>query len=123
MATREKHPNAKAGHDCDTTVFDSAIVRAFQFLGKRWNGLILARLGQSGPVGFSDLKRGVGKITDSVLSDRLSELAGAGLIARSVSDTRPPTVTYALTPEGERLTPVLEGLASWAETNLPPEKC
>ena len=49
---------------------DGGIRRAFDFLGKRWNGVILGTL-SGGPLGFAELRRGVGTITDSVLSDRL----------------------------------------------------
>jgi DNA-binding HxlR family transcriptional regulator len=101
---------------------DAALERAFGFLGKRWNGVILAVLG-SGPIGFAGLRRAVGSITDSVLSDRLTELAAAGLVRRSVSDTRPPTVSYQLTDAGSALLPVLDQLASWAATAIPEGGC
>ena len=71
-----------------------------------------------GPAGFAELRRALGTITDSVLSDRLSELAGAGLVRRSVTDTRPPGVSYALTESGGALLPVLEQLAQWASGHL-----
>jgi len=98
---------------------DAGLVRAFEFLGKRWSGVILASL-SAGPVGFAELRRGVGSITDSVLSDRLSELAVGGLIDRTVTDTRPPGVTYALTPAGAALLPILHELAAWADQHLTP---
>jgi len=107
-----KHPR---GHDVQ--VCGTWLGRAFEFLGKRWNAVILAALGE-GPAGFADLRRSVGAITDSVLSDRLSELAGVGLIERTVADTRPPTVRYELTPAGLALLPVLDQLAGWAAGNL-----
>jgi DNA-binding HxlR family transcriptional regulator len=94
------------------------VARAFEFLGKRWNGIILASLRQ-GPTGFSELRRGVGAITDSVLSDRLSELARAGLVCREVTDSRPPGVTYSLTAKGQALGPILDQLGNWA-ADLPP---
>lgn len=111
--------DAAAHGACDARMVEAAIGRAFQFLGKRWNGVILASLGQCGPVGFSELKRHVGPITDSVLSDRLSELAATGLVLRSVADARPPAVSYTLTPAGERLMPVFAMLGDWAADNLP----
>src|SRR5438876_3915010 len=101
---------------------DEGLARAFDFLGKRWNGVILGSL-SSGPAGFAELRRGVGGITDSMLSDRLTELAAAGLVARSVTDSRPPSVSYALTPTGLALLPILSQLASWAATNLPARGC
>ncbi len=94
------------------------VARAFDFLGKRWNGLILGAL-RHGPTGFAELRRGVGPITDSVLSGRLGELTQAGLVQREVTDTRPPGVTYSLTTKGQALGPILDALGSWA-ADLPP---
>ncbi len=77
-----------------------ALARAFGFLGKRWNGVILGTL-LNGPAGFSELKRAVGGISDSVLSERLTELAGgAGLVTRSVDAGPPIAVEYELTASG-----------------------
>jgi DNA-binding HxlR family transcriptional regulator len=70
-------------------------------------------------MGFAELRRGVGAITDSVLSDRLAELADGGLVERTVTDTRPPGVTYSLTPAGADLLPILHQLAAWADASLP----
>ena len=101
---------------------DSALVRAFGFLGKRWNGLIIGVLA-GGPASFSGLRRAVGGISDSVLSDRLTELALAGLVQRTVDDGPPLAVSYQLTEAGSSLKPVLEQLAAWARESLPPERC
>jgi DNA-binding HxlR family transcriptional regulator len=98
------------------------IRRAFDFLGKRWNGVILGTL-SSGSMGFADLRRGVGSITDSVLSDRLNELVRAGLVERTVTDTRPPGVSYRLSAGGRELLPVLEQLGTWAARHLPASGC
>ncbi len=97
---------------------DGALSRAFGFLGKRWNGVILGTL-MNGPAGFADLKRAVAGISDSVLSERLSELAGAGLVARTVEEGPPLSVTYALTDSGSALLPALRELTAWAAKNLP----
>lgn len=111
---QEVRPVATEGeHVCD-----AGLVRAFEFLGKRWSGVILGSL-STGPVGYAELRRGVGTITDSVLSDRLTELVAGGLIKRTVTDTRPPGVTYALTDAGTALFPILQALAGWADEFLP----
>ena len=101
---------------------DDALSRAFGFLGKRWNGLIIGVL-TSGPATFSGLRRAVGGISDSVLSDRLTELAAAGLVHRAVDAGPPVAVTYALTDAGAALSPVLDQLTAWARTNLPAQRC
>lgn len=97
---------------------DGALVRAFDLIGKRWNGVILGTL-MVGPAGFSELRRGVAGISDSVLSERLTELATAGLISRTVSEGPPVSVAYALTESGQALVPTLRRLTDWATTNLP----
>jgi DNA-binding HxlR family transcriptional regulator len=97
---------------------DAALARAFNFLGKRWNGVILGTL-LTGPAGFSELRRAVTGISDTVLSDRLAELAKAGLVERSVDVGPPVTVAYRLTPAGEALLPALNALSAWATENLP----
>ena len=99
---------------------DAALARAFGFLGKRWNGVILGVL-LDGPATFGQLRRAVGGISDSVLSDRLSELTGVGLVARTVDEGPPVGVTYRLTAAGAALSPALAELATWAAANLPAE--
>jgi len=54
-----------------------AVEAPFEFLGKAVSGVILGSL-STGPIGYAELRRGVGAITDSVLSDRLTELAAGG---------------------------------------------
>jgi DNA-binding HxlR family transcriptional regulator len=101
---------------------DGALARAFGFLGKRWNGVIIGVL-TGGPATFSGLRRAVGGISDSVLSDRLSELALAGLVQRTVEEGPPVAVSYQLTDAGTALMPVLEQLSRWASDNLPEQEC
>ena len=98
------------------------LARAFRFLGKRWTAMILGHLSH-GPAGFRDLSRGIGGISDSVLSDRLTDLTEGGLITRSVSPGPPVAVTYELTERGLALMPALDLIATWARDNLPPSDC
>jgi DNA-binding HxlR family transcriptional regulator len=116
MVVREKPIDGPVPADVEHTC-DAGLVRAFDFLGKRWNGIILGSL-STGQVGYAELRRSVGSITDSVLSDRLTELTAAGLIERTVTDARPPGVTYGLTAAGSALLPILHDLAGWADRHL-----
>ena len=101
----------------DLHTCDAAVSLAFSILGKRWNGMILSTLG-SGALSFAALKRGVPGISDAMLSDRLTGLAEVRLLTRSVDAGPPVAVTYALTPQGEQLLPLLEQLGQWAAANL-----
>jgi DNA-binding HxlR family transcriptional regulator len=103
--------------ECEPAAEDLA--RAFGFLGKRWTAMILGHLSR-GPAGFRDLSRGIGGISDSVLSERLASLAADGLITRTVCDGPPVTVIYQLTERGRALMPALDQIARWARDKLPP---
>jgi DNA-binding HxlR family transcriptional regulator len=101
----------------DCAVADASLVRAFELLGKRWTGVLLATL-RGGSVGFRALSRAVPGISDSVLSDRLVELTEAGLVARKVQEGPPVSVTYTLTEAGRALLPTLEQVGRWADRYL-----
>ncbi|TFV85999.1 helix-turn-helix domain-containing protein [Blastococcus sp. CT_GayMR16] len=96
---------------------DGALVRVFDVLGKRWNGVIIGVL-VDGPASFSELRRAVHGISDSVLSDRLTELAATGLVHRTVAEGPPVSVRYELTDSGTKLMPALRELSRWAADNL-----
>ncbi|WP_349897652.1 winged helix-turn-helix transcriptional regulator [Parafrigoribacterium soli] len=99
---------------------DKALAHAFGLLGKRWNGVILGTL-MEGSASFSEVRRALNGISDSVLSDRLSELAAAGLVTRTVDAGPPVSVAYALTEAGRGLMPALTEITSWARINYRPE--
>lgn len=92
-----------------------AVEGAFGLLGKRWNGLILVVLLVAGRAGFAELRRAIPDISERVLSDRLSELAHAGLVLRTVQEGPPLGVTYRLTECGKALEPVMTALRAWGE--------
>lgn len=94
------------------------LARAFRFLGKRWNAVVLGRLSE-GPAGFRELSRAIDGISDSVLSDRLADLSKGGLITRTVDEGPPLSVSYELTERGRALMPALEQIALWAREHLP----
>jgi DNA-binding HxlR family transcriptional regulator len=94
------------------------VARGFRLLGKRWNAVVLGHL-SSGPAGFRELSRAIDGISDSVLSDRLSDLADGGLITRTVVEGPPLAVYYGLTDHGRALMPALEQIAQWAREHLP----
>ena len=99
---------------------DEALVSAFQFLGKRWSGVILGTL-IAGPLGFAELGRRVEGISDSVLAERLSDLQASGLVLRQVHVGPPVAVTYTLSIAGCALLPAMHELSLWATNNLPPK--
>lgn len=94
-----------------------AITKVFGLLGKRWSGLIVVTL-LEGPARFSELAQLVPGVSERMLSQRLSELAQAGLLTRVVEDGPPVGVSYQLTPDGEALRPALAELERWGGERL-----
>jgi DNA-binding HxlR family transcriptional regulator len=116
LASISKATTAAASEACVSS--DAALVRAFELLGRRWTGVVLGTL-SGGPARFSDLSRAVERISDSMLSDRLSALCDAGLVTRTVEEGPPISVAYELTDAGRALLPALEQISRWAEEHLP----
>jgi DNA-binding HxlR family transcriptional regulator len=99
------------------TVVGEALTRVFALLGKRWTGLVVAVL-MEGDARFAELRRAVPGISERMLSDRLTELAEAGLVVREVAPGPPVCVSYGLTEAGRGLRPAIEQLGLWAERFL-----
>lgn len=104
-------------NDDETPVCDTAITLAFSVLGKRWNGMILSVLG-SGVTSFVGVRKAVSGISDTVLAERLLELAEVGLVTRAVAEGPPVSVRYELTTAGAELVPMISQLGLWAKRNL-----
>lgn len=58
-------------------------------------------------------------ISDSVLSDRLSDLAEAGLIARTVDEGLPLCGVLCLDRSRHAFIPALAEISLWAQEHLP----
>ncbi|HEY7830772.1 MAG TPA: helix-turn-helix domain-containing protein [Solirubrobacteraceae bacterium] len=88
--------------------------RAADLLERRWQlSIIYAALG--GALRFNEFASAVQGISPRMLSERLRELEAAGLLARAVLPTSPPTVEYRLTEQGRRLGPLIEAMCAYAE--------
>ncbi len=95
-----------------------SFTKAIEHLGDRWSLLIVRELGVFGPQGFNDLVTGLpGRISRSVLADRLRRLETLGLVSRR--DDPGPHPAYRLTAVGEGLMAPLGSLRAWADTWLP----
>jgi len=87
------------------------VSKAAELLGERWTFLIIREL-LMGASRFSELQRGMAQISPAVLSKRLNELAGNGLIFRKrISGQR--GFEYFLTQAGRELAPVIRELGEW----------
>ena len=86
-------------------------------VGDKWTGIVVILLAD-GPCRFNELARIAEGISYKMLTQTLRRLERDGFATRTVEPTRPPSVTYALTPLGRDLLPVLQMLRTWAETHV-----
>jgi DNA-binding HxlR family transcriptional regulator len=94
---------------------------AVELVGRRWTGAILEVLLQGGAMRFGEIVAAVPELSDRMLSDRLKELEGRGLVERRDDPGPPPHARYALTEMGESLEPALGALKTWAREWLADE--
>ena len=88
-------------------------------LGRPWNGLIMAALLTHGSLRYSELKMRLDAMGDRMLSARLKELEGRGLVERRVSPGPPVRVAYELSDAGRDFREVGLALSRWGERFAP----
>lgn len=111
MAIVKRMAKAADSVDCHCRAFQAAI----EILAKPWNALILTVL-QPGPLRFTELSVQAEGPGDKVLSARLKELEGCGLVERHVDPGPPIKVTYELTARGHGFKDVAASLQSWGRS-------
>lgn len=87
---------------------------AAEILCTRWTIVLLREL-IAGSTRFNDLRRGIPRMSPALLSQRLKELEGAGVIRRVPSSAEPGIFEYRLTEAGRELTPVIEAFGIWGQ--------
>src|SRR5215470_2664054 len=88
------------------------VARSLDVVGKRWALLIVREL-LLGPKRFNDLLAGLPGASPNVISQRLRELVGGGVV-RHRDLGRPARVSvYELTDWGSELEPVVLHLGQW----------
>jgi len=95
--------------------------RAMNVLGKPWTGLLLGLLEEDGPRRFSELGERIPALGDRMLSMRLRELEGQGVVERRVLEGPPVRVEYVLTDVGREFGDVAKAIGRWGE-RLPEPK-
>lgn len=94
------------------------ISRLLSRIGDKWSVLIVMQLGEK-PRRFNELRRGLGSISQKMLSATLRALERDGFVSRSVTPSVPPRVDYALTDLGHELLVPVAALGRWAMANAP----
>src|SRR5215468_5163220 len=88
-----------------------SMARAHEVLGGRWTLLIVREL-LCGNTRFNHIRRGIPRISRTMLSERLQALVSVGAVTRTDGEHGPE---YALTEAGKELAIVVGSLASWGQ--------
>jgi DNA-binding HxlR family transcriptional regulator len=91
---------------------------AIELIGRRWTGAIVAVLLERGTMRFSEISAAVPQLSDRLLSERMKQLEGRGLVVREVDEGPPVRVSYRLTNMGRALAPAVDELHVWARNWL-----
>jgi DNA-binding HxlR family transcriptional regulator len=90
------------------------VAMASELLCTRWTMVLLREL-LAGSTRFNDLRRGVPKMSPTLLSKRLRELEVAGVIERKRVRSERDTFEYHMTPSGKDLRAVVEATGFWGQ--------
>jgi DNA-binding HxlR family transcriptional regulator len=85
------------------------VAKAMELLDERWTMLVVREL-LLGSKHFNDLRRGLPKMSPTLLSKRLQTLTRAGVVQRTELDGR---TSYTLTERGRELNDVVQALSVW----------
>ena len=101
-----------------------ALLEIQHVLGKKWTILILQELHHNQKRNFNQLSGILKHSTNRVLSQRLQELEGGGLIHKKILREMPRAVEYSLTEKGTGVMQIFNGMKKWsAGEKLVPETC
>lgn len=92
-----------------------SVASAHEVLGGRWTLLVVHEL-LCGGRRFNDIRRGIPRISRTILSERLQALADVGVVAR-VSGPHGPE--HVLTDAGRELAGIIGELGTWGQRWLP----
>jgi DNA-binding HxlR family transcriptional regulator len=90
---------------------------AVEVLRGKWKVQILWHL-SGGELRFAELRKKLGTVSEKVLAEQLRQLEAHGVIARDVSESVPPAVTYSLNEAGRRLAELMGGLCDWGSAHF-----
>jgi DNA-binding HxlR family transcriptional regulator len=90
------------------------VAMAAEVLCTRWTMVLLREL-VAGTTRFNDLRRGVPKMSPTLLSQRLKELEAAGIIERRALRSEKGVFEYHMTESGKDLRAVVEAMGLWGQ--------
>lgn len=90
------------------------VAMASEILCTRWTMVLMREL-IAGSTRFNDLRRGVPKMSPTLLSQRLKDLEDSGIVEKKPLPSERGVFEYRLTEAGRDLRPVVESMGFWGQ--------
>lgn len=90
------------------------LAMAAEILCTRWTMVLMREL-VAGTTRFNELRRGVPKMSPTLLAQRLRDLESAGIVEKKEVKSKSGIFEYQLTDAGKDLRPVVEAMGMWGQ--------
>lgn len=91
--------------------------KTLQVIGGKWSLVIIFQI-NTRVIRYGELKRCIPGISEKMLIEQLKFLCENGLVSKKAYPEIPPRVEYSLTPNGEKLLPIIDNIAEFGLSYL-----
>lgn len=118
MTNKSYHSNPEVLDDdtCNSTVAEDAFNNTLKVLGDFWVLRIIGALADH-PQRFCELERTLKNSNPVTLTNRLKKLEEYNYVVRQAETNDKQSVSYALTPKGQAVLPIVESLKAFSSTH------
>lgn len=94
-----------------------------QVFGGRWKAKIIYALSKKEVLRYSEIRKEVRDISDTLLTSNLKELIQDEIVKRQQFSEIPPRVEYSLSKKGKTVVPILQSIMEWSEKYCKEKEC
>ena len=95
------------------------VSRTLDILSGKWTSRVIYELEKQEHIRFGELKKNLGGITNTMLSNTLKDLEDKGIVIREQYNEIPPHVEYSLSDSGRAMLSIYYEIAKWGSQYLP----
>lgn len=99
-------------------IADCPIYKTMLLFQGKWNVWVLFELSRNSAMRFSELKKSIPGISNTMLTATLKSLEEKGLVNRIQFNELPPHVEYSATDKAKELHRIFDEMSNWGEKYL-----
>lgn len=101
---------------------DCPLRSVLEIVQGKWSLRVLFELSKKDHLRFGELKKQIGDVTNTVLTNTLRSLEEAKLVERIQYNEIPPHVEYSLSEAGKQIYPVFIAMVKWGQKYITPKE-